>query len=122
MVDRAHVERWIEGYERAWRTTGTEALSSLFAEDASYSMDPYKPSVRGLDAIAALWERERVSADESFTMTSEIVAAEGDTGVARLEVHYHDTGNEFRDLWIIRFADDGRCTSFEEWPFWPTKD
>ncbi|WP_327035397.1 hypothetical protein [Micromonospora ureilytica] len=26
---------------------------------------------------------------------------------------------EYRDLWVMRFADDGRCRSFEEWPFWP---
>jgi hypothetical protein len=26
---------------------------------------------------------------------------------------------EYRDLWVIRFAEDGRCMAFEEWPFWP---
>ena len=54
-------------------------------------------------------------------MTWEHVAAEGDTAAVRVEVHYGDSGNEFRDLWIIRFASDGRCASFEEWPFWPEK-
>ena len=22
-------------------------------------------------------------------------------------------------LWVIHLRDDGRCTWFEEWPFWP---
>jgi hypothetical protein len=38
--------------------------------------------------------------------------------VARVEVEYAG-GTEYRDLWIVRFAADGRCREFEEWPFWP---
>ena len=29
------------------------------------------------------------------------------------------TGREYRDLWVMRRGDDGRCSWFEEWPFWP---
>jgi hypothetical protein len=40
--------------------------------------------------------------------------------VARVEVWYGDpVRQEYRDLWIMRFAGDGRCRSFEEWPYWP---
>ena len=122
MVDRAAVSAWVEGYERAWRTAGTDALAALFTDDATYSMDPYRAAVAGRAAIDALWERERAGADEPFTMTWELVAVEGDTGVVRVEVAYHDSGNQFRDLWIVHFAADGRCSAFEEWPFWPHKD
>ena len=86
MVDRAHVTAWVEGYERAWRTAGTDALVALFNDDATYSMDPYKSAVVGRDAIDALWDRERAGPDEPFTMTWEFVAVEGDTGVVRVEV------------------------------------
>jgi hypothetical protein len=49
-----------------------------------------------------------------------IIAVDGDTAVVRVEVFYGEPiDQEYRDLWIIRFADDGRCHSFEEWPFWP---
>jgi len=51
-------------------------------------------------------------------MSSELVAIEGDTAVARIEVAYA-SGTEYRDLWIIRFDVDGRCREFEEWPYWP---
>lgn len=112
------VAAWIEAYERAWRTTGTESLGRLFAEDASYRMSPYEEPVRGLEAIGGLWERERVGPDEEFEMRFEVVAVDGDTAVARIEVAYA-TGAEYRDLWIVRFGADGRCREFEEWPFWP---
>ncbi len=118
MVDLASVEKWIAAYERAWRTAGTDSLAELFCADASYRMSPYEDAVRGLAAIGGLWECERAGPDEKFEMNSEIVAIEGDTAVARLEVAYAN-GAEYRDLWIIRFAEDGRCRKFEEWPYWP---
>jgi ketosteroid isomerase-like protein len=117
-MNRKEVEAWIAAYERAWRTAGTDLLAELFTEDASYRMSPYEDRAQGLAAIGALWERERVGPDEAFELSFEILAVEGETAVARIEVSYGD-GNEYRDLWVIRFAADGRCRQFEEWPFWP---
>jgi len=118
MTDRKAVVTWIELYERAWRTAGTEMLAELFTDDASYRMSPYEQPARGLEAIGQLWERERVGSDEGFEMHHDVIAVDGDTAVARIEVDYA-TGAEYRDLWIIRFDLDGRCREFEEWPFWP---
>lgn len=119
-MTRADLERWIAAYEDAWRTEGTDALGRLFAPDATYSMAPYKEPHRGLDAIARLWEAERKGHDEVFAMEHEIVAVEGDTGVARVEVRYGEPlDREYRDLWIVRLGEDGRCLHFEEWPFSP---
>jgi SnoaL-like protein len=119
-LTREQVTDWVSGYERAWRSPGTSALGELFAEEASYRMSPYEEAVSGLEAIGRLWEAEREGPDEVFSMASEIVAVEGDTAVVRVEVVYDDPAErEFRDLWLIRFGDDGRCLAFEEWPFWP---
>jgi ketosteroid isomerase-like protein len=118
-MDRDHVTAWVHRYERLWRTAGTSGLAELFTDDASYSTEPYREPLRGLDAIGEMWEAERDGPDEVFTMTSEIVAVDGDTGVVRVEVHYGDPPHDYRDLWIMRFAGDGRCRHFEEWPFAP---
>jgi hypothetical protein len=68
-----------------------------------------------------MWDEERDSPDEEFEMTSEIIAVDGDTAVAQVEVTYGDpVEEEFRDLWIMRFTEDGRCHSFEEW--WSSPD
>jgi PPOX class probable F420-dependent enzyme len=120
VVDRDHVHGWLAGYERAWRTPGTDSLSELFTDDATYRLAPYEPPVVGLGAIAEMWEAERRGADERFAMESETVAVDDGVAVARVAVRYEDTApREFRDLWVIRFADDGRCQAFEEWPFSP---
>jgi hypothetical protein len=128
-VTRAQLTDWLAAYERAWRTAGTDVLAELFAEDATYSTAPYESPHRGLGAIGEMWEAERFGPDEAFTMTSEIVAVEGDTGVARVKVQYeeatqkerrlHRQRKEYLDLWIVRLDDAGLCSHFEEWPFWP---
>jgi SnoaL-like domain len=121
-VTRQEVEDWIRRYERAWRTPGTEMLRELFTDGATYRQSPYRDPVVGLEAIGAMWERERVGPDEEFDMTSEVFAVEGDLAVATVEVLYRDPRRreEFRDVWLMCF-EAGRCANFEEWPFWPGK-
>jgi hypothetical protein len=119
-LTRAQLSKWLADYERAWRTEGTDALGELFSSEASYSTTPYAKPHLGLDAIKEMWEEERLTHEEIFTMVSEIVAVEADTGVARIAVHYEGPSQqEYRDLWIIRLDEAGRCVHFEEWPFWP---
>jgi ketosteroid isomerase-like protein len=118
-MDREALSRWVEAYERAWRSPGVEALDALFTEDATYSTAPFATPFARLPAIREMWERGR-SPGERFEMSSEVVAVEGDVGVVRVWVHYTRPRDQvYRDLWIVRLAADGRCAAFEEWPFWP---
>jgi hypothetical protein len=117
-MERKQVTDWVAAYERAWRTAGTEVLDRIFTPDASYRQGPYHEPIVGLRGIARVWEEERDGPDEVFQMTGDVVAVDGDTAVVRLQVRYGDpVDEEFRDLWILRFAEDGRCRVFEEWPF-----
>jgi hypothetical protein len=120
IASRADIDAWVSTYKRAWRTAGTKQLTGLFSERARYRMSPYEEPTEGLEAIAALWEREREGPDEVFEVRHEVIAVEGDTGVVRVEVDYA-RGPEYRDLWVIRLDPDGRCRDFEEWPFWPER-
>ena len=120
MTDRAAVGQWLAGYEAAWRTPGTDSLAGIFADDASYRQGPYEEPVVGLDAIGRLWDEERAGPDEVFTLATEILAVDGPTAVVQAEVRYGDpVRQEYRDLWVMRLGEDGRCSRFEEWPFWP---
>jgi hypothetical protein len=119
-MDRTAVERWVADYERLWRTPGVEKLAELFGPDVSYRPSPWAPAVEGLAAIEEFWDRERASAAEGFTMASDVVAVDGDTAVVRVWVRYADPQSaQWRDLWVVRFGEDQRCVSFEEWPFAP---
>ena len=119
-MDRDALDRWLDHYERAWRTASTEPLRELFTDDASYSSSPYAEPQRGLAAIMGFWDEAREGPDEVFTMARETIAVEGDTGVVRVEVRYGDpVDQEYRDLWIVVLDAHGRCSHFEEWPFFP---
>lgn len=117
-MERDDVETWIAGYEAAWRTGGTERLTEIFTPDCSYLPSPWSEPLRGIGELAPFWEGERDGPDEAFAMGTEIIAVDGDTAVVRVEVNYR-VGRDWRDLWVIRFAPDGRCVAFEEWPFAP---
>jgi hypothetical protein len=58
--------------------------------------------------------------DEVFSLETDILAVDGPIAVVRAGVRYGDPSHqEYRDLWVIRLDDDGRCSWFEEWPYWP---
>jgi hypothetical protein len=119
-MDRETVERWVAGYERAWRTPGTEPLAELFSPDVSYLPSPWAHPIVGLSRLGPWWDAERDGPDEPFTIMSEVVAVDGDTAVVRIQVDYlRDDPSRWRDLWILRFDTAGRCVRFEEWPFAP---
>ena len=122
VTDRALVSRWLAGYEAAWRSSGTASLAGLFTADASYLQSPYEPAVTGLEAIARMWDAEREGPDEVFALATDILAVDRPVAVVRAEVRYGDPlRQEYRDLWVMRLGDDGRCSWFEEWPYWPER-
>jgi ketosteroid isomerase-like protein len=122
VIDATSVRRWVEGYERAWRTAGTDGLADLFTDGATYQMAPFQEPHRGLPAIAALWDAERRGPDEAFTMEWSLVAVDDPHAVVRVEVRYGaPTPAWYRDLWVLDLAPDGRCRVFEEWPFSPER-
>ena len=118
-MEHDDVRGWVVRYERAWRAPETDVLTELFTEDATYLVSPWAQPCEGMAAISDLWDAERDGPGEEFTMVSELVAVDGDTAVVRVEVEYVATGNRWRDLWVLRFGADGRCSAFEEWPFAP---
>jgi ketosteroid isomerase-like protein len=119
---RDRAARWVRDYERVWRTAGTDAVADLFDAEASYSVKPFQPTLTGLAEIAEFWDAGRDGPDEAFTITSEHVAAEGDTAVVRTEVVYGSPPRRYRNLWVVTFGPDGRAVAFEEWPFAPGGD
>ena len=119
-IDREDVAQWVSAYESAWRTAGTQELTDLFAPDVVYVPSPWARPLSGLAALSEFWEAERDGSDEGFSLRSEVVAVDGSVAVVRLWVDYSEPeAGRWRDLWVLRFDADGRCTEFEEWPFAP---
>ena len=120
-MTRAAVMRWVRAYEDGWRSEDRSAVGRLFTDDATYLRSPYAAPLVGHAAIQDFW----VDDDEDgtiFRMEAEPVAAEGTSAVVRVKVEYGDpVHQEYLDLWVLQFADDGRVEHFEEWAYWPDK-
>ena len=116
-MDTDAVMAWVAGYERAWREDDLAGLDRLFTDDAQYPTSPYSAPWNGLAAI-----REHWSDDGPFEMSAEPVAVEDRSAVVRVLVRYvAEPQQEYLDLWVLRFAEDGRVEHFEEWAYWPDK-
>jgi ketosteroid isomerase-like protein len=118
-MDRTAVMAWVQNYEQAWRASDADAVPTLFTQDARYRRSPYTPPLVGHQALTEFWTEDEGA---TFTMSAEPVAVEGDVAVVRVLVNYGgDSPQEYTDLWLIRFAADGRVDDFEEWAYWPDK-
>lgn len=116
-MDRDGVMAWVGHYERAWRARDAAAVDALFTPGASYRRSPYEAAEVGHERLRRLWLDDD---GEPFTMSADPVAVEGRAAVVRLEVRYgRPVRQEYRDLWVLHFADDGRVEEFEEWAYWP---
>jgi ketosteroid isomerase-like protein len=117
-MEHAEVMRWVARYEEAWRSRDLDAVEALFTEHAQYRSSPYEPAVIGHHGIKEFWLSD---GGVPFTMAGSVVAVDGPRAVVRVEVQYGEpTNQEYRDLWVLRFA-DGRVEDFEEWAYWPGK-
>ena len=113
------MEAWVAGYEQAWRSPGTDRLAELFTDDASYlrlTLGGAGDAVSG--ASVELWEAGARRAGRAVHDDLRGRGCRRRRGRGAREVDYA-TGSRWRDLWVLRFAADGRCASFEEWPFAP---
>jgi hypothetical protein len=118
-MDRNQVMRWVDGYLTAWRDEDAGGVERLFTEDAQYRASPYEEPEVGHQAIKAFWLDD---AGEVFTAAAEPFAVDGQQAVVRVEVRYGEpVRQEYRDLWLLKFAEDGRVCDFEEWAYWPGK-
>jgi ketosteroid isomerase-like protein len=121
-MDRAGVEQWIAAYREAWKSDDPEQIGALFTEDATYSPFPWpreRNSWHGRDTIVERWIGHGDS-KVGWRFEHDILAVEGDTAVIEGWTSYDRGEGEpwdeaYANVWLVRFADDGRAREFREW-------
>ena len=112
-VTREQVQSWLDAYVEAWRSYDPAAIGDLFTEDARYAYRPHEARLEGREAIVASWS-ESPDAPGSWEAGYAPFMIEGDRAIATGETFYPAEGR-FSNLFVLRFAEDGRCSEFVEW-------
>ena len=119
-ADRAMVQRWLDAYVAAWRSYGESAIADLWTEDAVWAY-PFRVRASGRAAITAEWMAEKhIFAGRGYDAAYEPIAIDGPFAVTHGRTRFFDptsgaTQGEFDNVWVLRFAPDGRCVEFHEW-------
>jgi hypothetical protein len=115
-VQREGFGRWLDAYFAAWITNEPDDVSALFADDATYSIGPFAEEWVGRAEIVRRWTD---GAQEDVEYAYEILAVQGDTGIAHWNVRARAEGEAARSesdgILLITFAPDGRCRDHREW-------
>ncbi|GAA2247112.1 nuclear transport factor 2 family protein [Herbiconiux moechotypicola] len=111
--DATRLASWIDGYRAAWLSNDPDQIRALFTEEGVYHPGPSGESWQGHDEIVAGWLDARDEpGDTEFSW--EPVVATAEVGVAQCVSTYR-SGAVYDNLWVIRFAPDGRATSYTDW-------
>lgn len=113
MTDSTTITTWMNGYLRAWDSNDPADIAALFTDDAQYLTAPYETPRVGTDAIVSAWIADGDQpGDYSFSWNE--LGHDGDVAFVEGDTTYAD-GRRYANLWVIRFAPDGRASSFTEW-------
>jgi hypothetical protein len=107
------LETWITAYRQAWESNEPADISALFTEDGVYRPAPAEHPWVGHDAIVAGWLDARDEPGDT-TFTWETVVDTPELGIAQ-GVSSYASGSVYDNLWVVRFAPDGRARSFTDW-------
>ena len=117
-MDAAAVTRWLEGYVAAWKSGDRDGIGELFAENIRYRYHSFDEPIVGREAVVDSW-LEEPDAPGSFDASYSCFAADGDAAVAVGTSTYLDAKGSiarvYDNVFLLRFADDGRCSEFTEW-------
>ena len=108
------VQAWLDNYRTAWASNAPDDIRALFTEGATYAGGPFDPEPWvGREGIVAGWLEHRDEPGE-YTFEGAPLAYSDGVGIIQGRTDYAD-GRVYANLWVIRFADDGRAESFVEW-------
>jgi uncharacterized protein (TIGR02246 family) len=114
-MDQSIVERWIDGYIKAWRSNDPTEIGALFTDDARYYTAPHREPWTGRQGIVEGWI-DRKDEPGEWKFEYEIEAIADDVAFVRGRTDYpRDDPSVYSNLWVIRLDEDGRCSEFTEW-------
>lgn len=118
-LDRVAFQVWLDRYVAAWKSYDPTAIGDLFSDHATYRYRPEDEPLAGRAAIVADWLGSQDQAG-TYDAHYEPLAIDDEVHVATGWSRYFEgpggaLRDEYRNVFVVRFDDAGRATSFTEW-------
>jgi hypothetical protein len=91
-----NIQEFMAGYKTAWERRDPAMFAALFHEDGKYHNTPFQVQA-GRAALAEYWKR--VQLQEDVQVSFEVLADQGDTGIAHWHVTYQVASEELFQIW-----------------------
>jgi hypothetical protein len=108
------LDKWMDGYVLAWSTNDAGHIGALFADDAVYDPQTGAGERNGIGEIVAWWT-EIDDDEENWDFQWQPLVDTDELAVVTGQTRYFAPAMSYRNLFVIRFVDDGRCYDFTEW-------
>ena len=90
------IERFMQGYKRAWESKDPALFCALFTKDGVYRNTPFAQQ-RGHAQLAEYWER--VKLQEDVRLTFEVLSSAPSGGIAHWRTTYQVASEELFRIW-----------------------
>ena len=113
-VASERLERWMDGYVLAWTSNDPEHIAALFSPGAVYDPQTADGELLGLEEIVPWWQ-EIGDDPENWEFDWMPVVETDEVAVVSASTRYLEPATAYRNLFVIRWGEDGRCGDFTEW-------
>ena len=108
---------WLDRYIEAWRSGAADEIGDLFSEDVTYSQTGGQSVIEGRDAVVRDWLEASYEPELDWEAAYEPLAIEGQicVGVGSTRYYREEGREDFSNVFVCRFDDEGRCSELREW-------
>jgi ketosteroid isomerase-like protein len=114
MTMTERLDTWMDDYVLAWSSNDADHIRAIFTDDAVYDPQTADREWEGIDEIVERWQ-EIGDVEDNWDFEWRPVVETDDLAVINGRTNYFEPPMSYRNLFVIRFRDDGRCYDFTEW-------
>jgi hypothetical protein len=108
------LDAWMDAYVEAWESNRADDIAALFHPDAVYDPQTADGELHGHEEIVEWWQDiDDTPGNWEFEWLPLVETDE--VAVVTATTRYLEPAASYRNLFVIRFDDEHRCTDFTEW-------
>jgi hypothetical protein len=110
----SRLDDWMDRYVLAWSSNDPDHIAALFTPTAVYDPQTADGEWEGLDEIIERWI-EIDDREDNWDFEWMPLVENDEIAVVTCRTRYYDPPASFRNLFVIRFDEEGLCYDFTEW-------